>query len=57
MPIGTGHGQGQVHTTPVHDHMPLAALFAAIGRVRARLLAPRGLGTLAPSILARVQSI
>ncbi len=57
MSVRTRHHQRQRHPATVNDQMPLATRFAAVGWVRARFLAPRGLATLAPSILARLQSI
>jgi len=57
VPIGTRHEQRQGDTAPVYDEMALAAELAAVRGVRAGLLAPRGLATAAPSMLARVQSI
>ena len=41
----------------VYDDVPLGAEFSSVGGVRACFLAPRGLGTEEPSILARLQSI
>ncbi len=55
--IGTGDHQRQRHAAPVYDEMALATELAAIRWIRPRLLAPRGLATVAPSTLARLQSI
>lgn len=55
--IGAGDTQGQRHTAPVYDDVSLAAQLAPVGGVGAGFLAARGLATLAPSILARLQSI
>ncbi|CAH0443235.1 hypothetical protein LMG9673_03960 [Ralstonia pseudosolanacearum] len=55
--IGAGDYQRQRHAAPVYDEMALAAELAAIRWVRPRLLAPRGLAAVAPSTLARLQSI
>ena len=57
MPVGTGHDQRQRKTAPVYDKMAFGPELAAIRGVRAGLLAPRGLATAAPSMLARLQSI
>ncbi len=55
--ICTGDHQRQRNAAPVYDEMALAAEFAPVRWVRPRLLAPRGLATVAPSMLARLQSI
>ncbi len=55
--IGTGDHQRQRHAAPIYDEMALATELAAICWIRPRLLAPRGLATVAPSTLARLQSI
>lgn len=55
--IGPGDHQRQRHAAPVYDEVSLAAELAAIRWVRPGLLAPRGLATAAPSMLARLQSI
>ncbi|ARU21109.1 hypothetical protein RSSE_p1745 (plasmid) [Ralstonia solanacearum] len=55
--IGTGDHQRQRHAAPIYDEMALATELAAIRWIRPRLLAPRGLATVAPSTLARLQSI
>lgn len=55
--IGTAHGDRQRNTPGVDYKVPLRAQFAMVGWVRAGFLAPRGLATLAPSTLARPQSI
>ncbi len=57
VPIGARDHQRQRHAAPVYDEMALAAELAAIRWVRPGLLAPRGLATVAPSMLARLQSI
>jgi hypothetical protein len=57
MAIGARHRDRQRHTLRVYDEVPLAAEFAPVRRIRAGFLAPRGLATLAPSMLARPQSI
>ena len=57
VPIGAGNTQRQWQTSAIYDDVPLAAAFASIGGVGTGLLAPRGLATLAPSMLARLQSI
>ena len=55
--VSTCHRQGQRDALGIYDEMALAAEFASVCRVRARLLAPRGLATLALSMLARLQSM
>lgn len=57
VPIGTRHRKDQRNTSGIHDQMALAPALAAVRRVRACFLAPRGLATVAPSTLARLQSI
>jgi len=56
VPVGSGHTERQGNAVAVDDQMPLAAEFAAIGRVRAGVGAPRGEATLAASRLARLRS-
>ena len=48
---------GQRDASCIYDDMAFAAEFSSVGRVGASFLAARGLDTLAPSILARLQSI
>ncbi|RUS67254.1 hypothetical protein CUZ56_01197 [Saezia sanguinis] len=57
MAIGTGHRKCQRDSSPIYDEVALAAKLALVRRIRARFLTPRGLATLAPSMLARSQSI
>nr|SPD48955.1 conserved protein of unknown function [Cupriavidus taiwanensis] len=57
VPISARYGQRQGNAAPIYDEMAFAAEFSAIRGVRAGLLAPRGLATAAPSMLARLQSI
>ncbi|NKA56278.1 hypothetical protein GO295_05102 [Ralstonia solanacearum] len=57
VPVRAGHRDGQWNTLGVYDKVSFAAELASISRVRAGFLAPRGLDTLAPSMLARLQSI
>ena len=57
VPIGAGDTQCQWQTSAIYDDVPFATAFPSIGGVGAGLLAPRGLATLAPSMLARLQSI
>jgi hypothetical protein len=57
MPVSTRHAQGQRNAPGIYDEVPLAAELAPVRWVRAGFLAPRGLGTLAPSMLAHSQSI
>ena len=55
--ISPRHGKRQRQASPIYDEMTFTAEFAAIRGVRAGLLAPRGLATEVPSMLARLQSI
>lgn len=55
--VGARDRDGQRNASRVYDDVPLRPELAPVGWVRAGFLAPRGLGTLAPSILARSQSI
>ncbi len=57
MSIRLCYGDGQGNASGIDYEVPLAPEFAAIRRARPGLFAPRGLGTLAPSMLARLQSI
>lgn len=57
VPIGARYSQRQGNAAPVYDEMTFAAEFSSIRGIRASLLAPRGLATDAPSMLARLQSI
>ncbi len=57
MSIRPCYGDGQGNASGIDYEVPLAPEFAAIRRARPGLFAPRGLGTLAPSMLARLQSI
>lgn len=56
VPIGAADAHCQRHAVAVHDQMPFAAEFAAIGRVWPGVGAPRGEATLAASRLARLRS-
>lgn len=57
MPVGPADQHHQRNAPGVYDDMSLGAQFAPVGWVGACLLAPRGLGTVEPSMLARSQSI
>ncbi len=57
MTIRSRHLQGQRDALRIYDKVALAAELASVCRVRACLLAPRGLATLALSMLARLQSM
>jgi len=57
MPVGPADQHHQRNAPSVYDDMPFGAQFAPVGWVGACLLAPRGLGTVEPSMLARSQSI
>jgi len=56
VPVGSGHAERQGNAIAVDDQMPLAAAFAAIGRVRPGVRAPGGEAALAASRLARLRS-
>ncbi len=56
VPIGAGDAYRQGDAVAIDDQMPFAAEFAAIGRVRPGIWAPRGEATLAASRLARLRS-
>ena len=56
VPVGAGDAEHQRDALAVRDEVALAAEFAPVGRVGARVRAPRGLGTLAASRLARLKS-
>lgn len=57
VPVGARDRDGQRNASCVYDDVPFRPELAPVCRVGAGFLAPRGLGTLAPSILARSQSI
>lgn len=56
MAVGSGDAKDQRDALAVRDDVALAAEFAPVRGVGARIRAPRGLGTLAPSTLARLKS-
>jgi hypothetical protein len=56
MPIGAADHPCQRNTLPVYRDVTLAPELAPIRRVRPGFFAPRGLATLAPSMLTRLQS-
>jgi hypothetical protein len=56
MPVGSGDTEHQRDTLPVRDEVAFAAELAAVRRVGACVRAPRGLGTVEPSRLARLKS-
>ena len=56
MSIGARDAEHQWDALPVRDEMAFAAELAPVGRVEARVRAPRGLDTLAPSKLTRLKS-
>jgi len=56
MPVGAGDTEHQRDTLPVRDEVALAAELASVRRVGAGVQAPRGLGTVDPSRLARLRS-
>jgi hypothetical protein len=57
VPVGPAHQDRQRQPSRIGQDMALAAELAPVGRIGAGVLAPRGLATLAPSVLARDQSI
>ncbi len=57
VPVGSRDRDSQRDATRSYDDVSFRSELAAVGRVEAGLLAPRGLETLAPSRLARSQSI
>lgn len=57
MPVGTAHQHYQRNAAGIYDDVPLGAELAPVRGVGTRFLAPRGLGTDEPSMLARLQSI
>lgn len=57
LPVRAGHRDRQWNTLGVYDKVSLAAELAPVRWVRAGFLAPGELDTLAPSVLARLQSI
>ena len=57
VPVGPTDQHHQWNATSVYDNVPLGSQFPSVCRIGARLLAPRGLGTVEPSMLARSQSI
>lgn len=56
MPVCPCDRDCQRNASCINDDVPFAAQFSTIGWVWASFLPPRGLATLAPSILARLQS-
>ena len=57
MSVRTADKNYQRDASGVYDDVSFGAEFSSVGGVRACFLAPRGLGTEEPSILARLQSI
>lgn len=57
MPVGPTDQHHQRNTTSVYDDVPFGPQFPSVCRIGTRLLTPRGLGTVEPSMLARSQSI
>ncbi len=57
MSIRSGDTQSQRHTAAVDDDVLLATWLSPVSGIGAGLLAPWGLATLAPSMLARLLSI
>ena len=57
VPVGTADEDHQRDASGIYDDMSFGAELASVGGVGARFLAPRGLGTEEPSMLARLQSI
>ena len=56
VPVGSCDAEHQRDARSVGHDVAFAAELAAVGRVGARVRTPRGLGTLAPSMLARLKS-
>ncbi|AIJ48476.1 hypothetical protein Cthiooxydans_37820 [Comamonas thiooxydans] len=57
MPVGTTDEDQQWDASSIYDEVALGAKLASVRGVGARFLAPRGLGTVEPAMLARFQSI
>ena len=57
VPVGSGDDQRQRDALSVYCDMTLAADLSPVGWIWPGLFAPRGLATLAPSMLTRLQSI
>ena len=57
MPVRAADQDHQRDASGIYDDVPLGAELASVRGVGARFLAPRGLGTEEPSMLARLQSI
>lgn len=56
MPVGSSDTEGQWNTPSISDDMALTAHFSPVRGVGAGVHTPQGLGTLAPSIQARLKS-
>lgn len=56
MTIGPGDAEHHRDALAIRDEVTFAAKFSPVRRVRACVRAPRGLGTLAPSMLKRLKS-
>ena len=54
--VGSGDAKDQRDALAVRDEMALAAKFSSVRGIGARVRAPRGLATLAPSMLTRLKS-
>ncbi len=57
VPISTADEEHQRDTSGIYNEVSFGAELASVRGVGARFLAPRGLGTDGPSMLARLQSI
>lgn len=57
MRIRAAHGHSQRYALSIYNEMAFAAELASVSRIWARFLTPRGLATVAPSMLQRLQSI
>ena len=57
MSVRTADKNYQRDASGVYDEVSFGAEFSSVGGVWTRFLAPRGLGTEEPSMLARLQSI
>lgn len=54
--VGSGDAEHQRDALTLRDEMALSAKFASVSGIGARVRAPRGLATLAPSMLTRLKS-
>jgi hypothetical protein len=57
MPVRAADQDHQRDASGIYNDVPLGAKLASVHRVGPRFLAPRGLGTEEPSLLARLESL